>query len=523
VYLSPDHVLHVGGANYQEEQELGRAAWSENEQTWNYENVDFSRQQYDLSYEGYFDDGSHVSAGAMVTERESDIDETLETSLGSDNLQFFPAYDIVDEREHLHAEIARPMGLSSFLRGGVSWDRRDVDAVDFRANLQILPPSRVTTLVELGLLPEGLSGPPLFDALFQLWQEFAAKERVEESGVWAEWEFAAAGKLDVAFGLRYVDYTYEDNLAEYRQVQAISSPESFAEWKALSLPQGSRLLPRASVSYKPSRAWRWRASAGAGYRVPDPTFDEVCCGRQFRGNRGVEAEKSWSAGFEGTYQPAPAMTVSGSVFWTDFEDQTVKVVSQATQNLPTYQNVSFPETRLASLDLQARARLASWLSVKAATTWIDAEQRSPADEVPAYIDPGIQVPVFQRLVFEEIPYVSERTASFGLEARWQPVGLVVNLDTQYQGPMYIQDFEEIELTTLPPENSRLETGLRETPGFWVFNARLSKRLLKGLDVFVGVDNIGDYVQEDLVDPTTDYTWGPLRGRYVYGGLSYRLR
>jgi outer membrane receptor protein involved in Fe transport len=522
-HLSDDHVIRVGGSNYQEEQEMGRAAWSEVEQTWNYENVDFGRQQYDVTYDGYFDDGTHLTAAAMYSERESDIDETLETSLGSGNLQFGPAYDIYDQREYVHAEIARPLGMTSFLRGGVSWDRRDVDAVDFRANIQILPPSRVATLVDLGLLPSGLSGRPLFDALFDLWETFAATERVEESGAWVEAEFMTLGKLDVSLGLRWVDYLYEDNLAEYRQVQAISNPASFAEWQALSLPQGSRVLPRAAVAYKPARSWHLRASAGTGYRVPDPTFDEVCCGRQFRGNRGVEAEKSLSVGFETEYQPSPDLSVAGSVFWTDFEDQTVKVVSQATRNLPTYQNVSFPETRYLSLDLQFNASLLRWLSFKASTTWIDAAQRSPGDEVPAYIDPGTQTPVFQRLVFPEVPYVAERTASLGFEMRWRRTGVVLNLDSQYKGSMYIQNFEELERSSLPPANSRLETGLQQTPGFWVFNARLSKRLFQGVDLFAGVDNIGDYVQEDLINPATDYTWGPLRGRYIYAGLSYRMR
>ncbi|MBP1611797.1 MAG: hypothetical protein H6Q01_460, partial [Acidobacteria bacterium] len=38
----------------------------------------------------------------------------------------------------------------------------------------------------------------------------------------------------------------------------------------------------------------------------------------------------------------------------------------------------------------------------------------------------------------------------------------------------------------------------------------------------GIDNITDYVQEDLGDPTRDYNWGPLTGTAYWFGVRLAL-
>jgi outer membrane receptor protein involved in Fe transport len=117
-------------------------------------------------------------------------------------------------------------------------------------------------------------------------------------------------------------------------------------------------------------------------------------------------------------------------------------------------------------------------------------------------------------VSNQIPYVAETSGTVGVELGHEPWGLSVSADAQYQGPMLIQTFESAGIDD--------ELGFRETSSFWITNLRVTQRLGAGVALFAGVDNIGDEVQEDLRDPSTDYTWGPLRGRYYYGGLSYTL-
>ena len=61
-----------------------------------------------------------------------------------------------------------------------------------------------------------------------------------------------------------------------------------------------------------------------------------------------------------------------------------------------------------------------------------------------------------------------------------------------------------------------------TEDFWITGMTVQKSFKYGISLFAGVDNISDYVEETLGDPSFDYNWGPLRGRYYYGGLSYTL-
>ena len=67
--------------------------------------------------------------------------------------------------------------------------------------------------------------------------------------------------------------------------------------------------------------------------------------------------------------------------------------------------------------------------------------------------------------------------------------------------------------------------------YWLFNGQVSKGLKKGLDVYLGCENILNFKQTNpIVDPTNPYgnyfdatmIWGPVFGRMVYGGIRWRL-
>ena len=64
--------------------------------------------------------------------------------------------------------------------------------------------------------------------------------------------------------------------------------------------------------------------------------------------------------------------------------------------------------------------------------------------------------------------------------------------------------------------------LREVPDFWLWNLGLTAPLGKYIEIQAGIDNIGDYIQEDLGDYTRDYNWGPLTGRSWRLGLKFHL-
>jgi outer membrane receptor for ferrienterochelin and colicin len=71
-----------------------------------------------------------------------------------------------------------------------------------------------------------------------------------------------------------------------------------------------------------------------------------------------------------------------------------------------------------------------------------------------------------------------------------------------------------------------------SPGFYLMNAQISKQWQEKFDIYVGVENILDFKQEDPIlaadDPFGPYfdaslTWGPVFGRMVYAGIRLKIK
>jgi outer membrane receptor protein involved in Fe transport len=466
------HEILVGISSYDESQDDGRAAYDVDgsidlgRNVWERERVDLRRDQYDASYTLHFDDGSNLTAGLYYAERDTAIDEEQ----GAFTEIFIPSYDIGEERTHTSIGWFRPLGSRVTLRAGASRHRQDWSVYD-------------QDFIQLNSLPP----------------DFLFEERMTEDGVWIEPQISFGGRVDLTLGLRWIDYTYEDN-------------ESRARWLDYDLPEDSAILPRASLTWKPVNPLSLRFSVGRGLRQPPGTYDSVCCGRQFRGNRGIRMERSTVLGVETTWQPSPSMQFTASVFQSDFEEHVISLVSWAERFVPVYQNANVPSARYRDLSVEARVDPAPWVAIRASASWIDAENRTPGDSIPVLLD-YYGTPVSRPLTSEEIPYVPDRNASLSVVFRVPRHGLAFDLSAQHTGPRLIQRLVQF------PYELPVFTG---TPSFEVYNFRASKTIESGFEIFVGVDNIGDYIQKDLADPTTDYTWGPLRGTYVYGGVTFRL-
>jgi outer membrane receptor protein involved in Fe transport len=111
-----------------------------------------------------------------------------------------------------------------------------------------------------------------------------------------------------------------------------------------------------------------------------------------------------------------------------------------------------------------------------------------------------------------VPHLAETQGSATIAWEDRGRGLRLAADAQYTGSLFVQ-----ELAGVGPI-----TEMRETPSFWVYNFRGEIPLFRGLSLYGGVDNITDEYQLWLDDPRYEYNWGPLRGRYYYGGLSYEM-
>jgi hypothetical protein len=72
----------------------------------------------------------------------------------------------------------------------------------------------------------------------------------------------------------------------------------------------------------------------------------------------------------------------------------------------------------------------------------------------------------------------------------------------------------------------------ESPSFVQMNAQISKTIHNDLDIYVGGENLTNYMQHDAVIGANDpygagfdasLIWGPVMGRNVYAGLRYRIK
>ncbi len=489
IRLGREHHLRVGASDYQEEQLEGRAAYEQSYGLWNLENVDFGRKQYDLQYDGLLGDGSLVEAGAMFSDRFQVIEETIPFTLPQPERQYFPSYDIKDKLGHAYARWSRTFGFATEVRAGASWTRRKMSVVDVRKNLF-----------------QVFKGLP-FEEVFTR----ASTETITETSAFAEIEHTFSSRVSLQAGARFVDYGYTDNFDEVFEYESQGVRDA---WAALDLPTGSRVLPRLGLQLTPNDAWIIRLSAGAGYRLPEPTYDEVCCGRRFRGNRGLSIERSWAYGVEATWQPRASLQVTGSVFVNDFDDLALKMVTLSSRYQPTYQNVNVPRARLVSFGTQLRADLSPTLSFKLSYSFTDTTNRTDGDVIPAIILNQSNLPEERDFVSDEIPYVPRDSLVVGFDFATHRSGFSASITGQRTGTMLIQSFVPVGF------GSEDEIAFRRTEAFWTVNMRLAQRIAAGVELFVGADNIGRYVQSDLADPSTDYTWGPLRGRYQYVGLAW---
>ncbi|MEL6842462.1 MAG: TonB-dependent receptor, partial [Bacteroidota bacterium] len=71
-----------------------------------------------------------------------------------------------------------------------------------------------------------------------------------------------------------------------------------------------------------------------------------------------------------------------------------------------------------------------------------------------------------------------------------------------------------------------------SPAFFLMNAQISKTWREKLDVYLGGENLLNFVQEDPILASNDpfgrffdssLVWGPIYGRNVYIGMRYKLK
>jgi outer membrane receptor protein involved in Fe transport len=480
-HASDDHVFRLGATLYNEEQQDGPAAfdylhwnatggglgadWDQGDWKYRREDVDLQLDRYSFTYDGSFADGSDLNVAVAYSDRALDIFEN--DAWNSENFEL--TYDIDETRNLASLGWSRQFGYRVQLRLGGAYNNQEVEIIDMTG------PSGTRFLTE----------------------------NPTETGGWADVAVNAGQKVELTMGARWVDFTYTDN--EERPV-----------WQAIPLPEGSKTLPRFALNWKPAPAYTIRLTAGTGYTAPKPIFEQVCCGRRYRSNRGIEMEEAKSAGLEFTYQPSPKLRVAASAFRNEFDNLIIEMATVVLGGQWTYQHANVPEATLDTAALEFKWDASKWVSVRGSVSRLEAENRTEDDAIPTLVD-DFNRPVEKIFYTDRVPYLAENSGMIGLD--FFPGKATVSVLAQYTGDMLIQA-SGTDIEFVPVFSNVME--FVPTESFWIYNLRFNYDLPKGLSVYAAVDNINDYVQPDQGFPATDYNWASLSGRYVTGGIGYRF-
>jgi len=420
---------------------------------YNREDVQLERDQAEARYDLSLGSGTTLSLAGMFGRRNQEIQETdlprnsLVNVLSEEDLQYiednfgltpeqlaelgfdfvvggapaaaepprFAAYTIDDDNRHGSLVLAQAIGQQATLRIGASSTGTTFDVADYRLNKE---------------------RNEIQDANYPLDQRL--EEELVETGYWVEGDTAIGSRVELSAGVRHVDYRYSDNEEEINErVNGLREP-----WLGVPLPEGDRWVPRATLTWKATDDLQLRLSAGEGLRAPAPAFDKVCCGRQYRGNRGILLEESRSLGLEITHQTGPRWRLGGSWFVTDFDNLIINMATGSSQWSHVYQNVNIASARNTAVSVEGRFQAPTWLTTSVSYTWLDAANRSADGTITAlFEETAASGPVPRTFAYDGIPYTTEERGAVGLAFRL-PAQVMLTVAAQYTGPTLIQRFHE---------------------------------------------------------------------------------
>ena len=315
--------------------------------------------------------------------------------------------------------------------------------------------------------------------------DFDRNER--EAGLYAEYTYTIKEKFSLVAGIRGDYNGYYDRL--------------FA-------------TPRGHIKWDITRSTTLRASAGLGYRSTNLITDNIgilATGREIA---------FLGTDFAGLDRMEKAITFGGSL------TQSFKLVQEEDATISfDFFRTQFSHSVLADTEYDPAAILFYGSDGRSFTdtyqvdfTWTPVE-RFDIFATFRYTDSQMAIRRPDGTVAHvERPLVSEYKTLLNLQYATKFRRWVFDVTAQLNGPMRV-----------PTQTGRLDDGYW-SPRYPIFFAQVSRKLGK-FDLYLGCENIGDYLQKDPIlaadKPfSTDFNsmnvWGPLMGRKFYFGLRFNL-
>lgn len=193
-------------------------------------------------------------------------------------------------------------------------------------------------------------------------------------------------------------------------------------------------------------------------------------------------------------------TFSVDFYRTDFQNQVVIDLDNSPQEILFYnlQGKSYSNSLQAQIDHEVLKNF----DVRLAYRWYDVNT--------SFTKGLLQKPLLAgHRAFMNLAYRTGKIWKFDFTVQWQSK-------------------KRIPYTASNPERYRLD---EYSPDFFLLNAQITKVFKKGVEVYIGMENIASYTQDDPIlasdMPFSPYfdsalIWGPIFGRTAYAGFRYRI-
>lgn len=305
-------------------------------------------------------------------------------------------------------------------------------------------------------------------------------------GIFVEYNFSPNNNFDIVLGLRA---DYHNNF-------------------------GLFYTPRIHVRYAPAEKSVLRFSAGKGYRTASILAENSSVLASSRSIRvlssttdtpyGLEQERAWNFGanftqnFRLDYRDG---TATIDLYHTRFDNQIVMDLDDSPQTVLFYNldGESYSTSVQAQIDYEVFRRF----DARIAYRWYDVKTQ--------YQSGLLEKPLVS-------PHRAFMNLAYGTSSHWK-----FDYTLQWSG------IKRIPSTASNPSEYQLAD---YSPSFFMMNAQVSKQWAEKFDVYVGVENILNYKQENPIlasdEPFGQHfdaslTWGPIFGRMVYAGIRLKLK
>ncbi len=280
---------------------------------------------------------------------------------------------------------------------------------------------------------------------------------------------------------------------------------------------GTFVTPRLHIRYTPEPDWVLRLSAGRGQRTANVFAENIAYFASSRSpvvegmpvSSPYHAERSWNVGFSATRYiswDGREGTFTVDVHRTWFDDQLV-VNLDRDPGLVVFQPLN-GSSHSNSLQAELNMSPLEDLELRTAYRFLDVQQS---------IDGSLRTRPFvaRHRAFVNLAYTLGNPAV-------QEGRMSLDLTVSWFGS------KRLPATAANPGPYQRSSS---SPSFFLVNGQVTRGLMAGLDLYVGVENLLGFRQEDPIvsasDPSSQYfdsslIWGPLTGRMVYGGLRWRM-